>query len=64
MQCGTSPKMVGIRWKHRLSKAKAHACLSVILSVLKLVLKIVSVRVNACVKTISIAPSKTRLSCT
>lgn len=58
MQSGTSPKVVGIRGEHRLSEAKAHARLPINISILKLVLKIVSISVNTCVKPVSKAASK------
>lgn len=62
MQSGTSPKVVGIRWEHWWSKAKTHTRLPINISILKLILKIVSISVNTCVKSISKTASESLIA--
>jgi hypothetical protein len=64
MQSGTSPKVIGIRWKQGLPKAKTHTRLPVNISILKLILKIVSISVNTCVESVSKTTSKCLITST
>ena len=64
MQSGTSPKVIGIRWKQVLPKAKTHTRLPVNISILKLILKIVSISVNTCVESVSKTASERLITST